>query len=1092
MSRRLDPDELYDRGFKPAEARERLPSWYHGMIQRQEAETILKEQPRVVDGLFLIRKSTRSKGFVLSLVQFGGIAHFEIKHETLDGRDFLTFDTEQAGHVPLFRSLCGVVNYLISKPKHLDVPLTRWVPCTSNPEQPHMARGGIAFNGAVSQTLAGALSDTLAELTEDEDVYGHPAAYAMDHPTVLACKPQFLVLWNTLPTCPLAPNDVITLVRTERDAYTGRTVIVCVDTAQRTHRLLDDCEDIEVVPYKVSGHSGSRSGSVSESQGRPHSTRTASPGPASVAAARSTTATAREAGVGARTAPPPSRPAPTLTTPGSTNQPAVPTHSTSLGSASASTHGLLGGPPSAASLSRTAPPPARPAPKLSTSGLTTLANNTSNSPTAVPSSPHGHLASTRDPDDVLPPPPPPARQESAPELPARPRQQSASASALPSRPGESHARPGPRRASDPTTTRQGRAVGTASKDKTTTTTTTKRAYHQFRLAKSGSEVKPMVVSAAPGTGYYYREVIKEGWLRKLPPMHKLKKSWKSRWFKLCVVISSSESSGPVMLEYYDKETSTKPKGEINLSDATRICPVESGDCRTSVLKKVDPDLLLLIELPNRTYPLQARQKSDVNEWITAFNETLGIDSQGEHLPSARPTPPLHQPLLASFTGKLVLCGQNGQSGYTCTVTIGERVLTVDGDGGRADQHREWRLADMTRFGFVKQLVWFDAVITCDHPGIFCIATPNAEQAHATLEDHIKRMAGTSAVACRRRSVRTHMGWTAIKTPPTLSAGTGSGGSGATTASRQAAPPPLPPPTDTDMVVIFGKTIPMSDLEHGGIAFVTTSHTASKAQPGEVTLVKGASLTILTTKQFLSNGYWLTDLSAPVGCSPRSSSHDSGPTPSLASPPARTQPSSASRYGLIKADCVQLHRHGFSYMDEDSNDDTGPSTPDMIMPGALYAEPDDVDADVKTARPAMEDSRATYLVPMRGPGAGDHASYEVPDSGRGDEAYAVPDSGDEVTSSRPTSHASSSEGNPTTLRESHRMLPIYATSPPPLPPEEHTKYDYENAAAIKDNEQRKRGAKRIIAPPGAHYVNREVMGSQTSMSQPVLFGNMKKK
>jgi hypothetical protein len=41
-------------------------------------------------------------------------------------------------------------------------------------------------------------------------------------------------------------------------------------------------------------------------------------------------------------------------------------------------------------------------------------------------------------------------------------------------------------------------------------------------------------------------VIKEGYLQKLPPLGNMRKGWKMRWFKLVVVISSSESSGPVV------------------------------------------------------------------------------------------------------------------------------------------------------------------------------------------------------------------------------------------------------------------------------------------------------------------------------------------------------------------------------------------------------------------------------------------------------------------------------------------------------------------------------------------------------------------
>jgi hypothetical protein len=56
-----------------------------------------------------------------------------------------------------------------------------------------------------------------------------------------------------------------------------------------------------------------------------------------------------------------------------------------------------------------------------------------------------------------------------------------------------------------------------------------------------------------------------------------------------------------MLEYYDKATAPKPKGEINLANVHKICLVDSGDFRAKVLTKTDQDLLFMIQLPHRTY-----------------------------------------------------------------------------------------------------------------------------------------------------------------------------------------------------------------------------------------------------------------------------------------------------------------------------------------------------------------------------------------------------------------------------------------------------------------------------------------------------------
>jgi hypothetical protein len=51
---------------------------------------------------------------------------------------------------------------------------------------------------------------------------------------------------------------------------------------------------------------------------------------------------------------------------------------------------------------------------------------------------------------------------------------------------------------------------------------------------------------------FYRDVIKEGWLGKLPPLGNTFSGWKRRWFRLVVVLSTLPDSGPVQLEYYSK------------------------------------------------------------------------------------------------------------------------------------------------------------------------------------------------------------------------------------------------------------------------------------------------------------------------------------------------------------------------------------------------------------------------------------------------------------------------------------------------------------------------------------------------------------
>jgi len=833
MAAAMEPDELYNIGFRPPETEnvKRLPSWYHGMISRHDAESLLRRHSDpVVHGLFLVRKSSKDKGFVLSVVQVGEMAHYQIRHEVLDRRDYLTFDTE-TDRGPLFRSLSGVLHYLLNKPNLLPIPLTEWVPCLTSPALPHLGTESIAFKGDISQTLTDALSDTLAEVTGGDDVYEEPAIYAMNNPSALAGQHRFLVLWNTLVGCPLNANDVITMKKTEVDPRSGSKIIVVVDGKGRTHRLPDDCKDIEVVPYKMSTNSIRREREKSRK--------------------------------------------------------------------------VHGGP------------------------------------------------ERRVPEDKgVPAAPPPA-------LPRRP------------------------------TALQATGAKPA------------RGYHHFKPAMSGpAGASRQMSDEIPADGYYYREVIKEGWLQKLPPLGNVSVKWKMRWFKLCVVISSSESFGPVVLEYYDKATAVKPKGEINLGNVTRICPVDPEDCRAKILKKTDPDLLFMIQLPERTYPLQGGAAAEVEDWVKALNETLGLEPSGKRIEPDRPKTRAES---VRFSGKLVLCGQDGRSGFPCIVDVGTETFTVEGTKGDPDQKMTWSFVDLLRFGYVKQLMWVDAAITCDHPGIFCITTPDAEAIHAAVEDRVK-LISDPATLVRNRSLRSNMSWT-LKAML----------DGATAAQ---------PPVNAAHVTVLGKSIPEADLGYGGVTIVTSPYTAKKK--GELSLSVGDSHDVLQTRAFLADGFWVTSL--------------------WAKPSGRRGSVGSRKYGLVKASCVQHHEHGFSDLAEDGDDDLLDGVdPSMYeKPGGMYEKPGGVYQEPGYQEPAGGD--ASYEVPVT-----TESSYERPVPVNGAKGAAAP-------------------------------AVDYATSTPMSAMKKstsHSKFDYENAAAVKEHERKKGLKPKRDVDVDAHYVNREVVKSQKS-------------
>jgi hypothetical protein len=154
------------------------------------------------------------------------------------------------------------------------------------------------------------------------------------------------------------------------------------------------------------------------------------------------------------------------------------------------------------------------------------------------------------------------------------------------------------------------------------------------------------------------------------------------------------------------------------------------------------------------YPLQGGSAAEVAEWVAALNETLGLDHTGKRIEPDRPQTRAES---VRFNGKLVFGGQDGRSGFSCIIDVGTTTLKVEGSGPNGER-LQWNFADMNRFGYVKQLVWFDTAITCDFPGIFCLTTPDAEAIHAAVEDRVKLIADPVALG-RERSLRSNMSWT---------------------------------------------------------------------------------------------------------------------------------------------------------------------------------------------------------------------------------------------------------------------------------------------------------------------------------------------
>lgn len=177
--------------------------------------------------------------------------------------------------------------------------------------------------------------------------------------------------------------------------------------------------------------------------------------------------------------------------------------------------------------------------------------------------------------------------------------------------------------------------------------------------------------------------------------------------------------------------------------------------------------------------------------MSALNETLGLDPTGKRIEPERPQTRAES---VRFNGKLVFGGQDGRSGFSCIIDVGTDTLSVEGTSGNPNENLRWQFGDINRFGYVKQLVWFDAAITCDHPGIFCVTTPDAEAIHAAVEDRVKLISDPASLV-RNRSLRSNMSWT-LK---------------AMLDNATAAQPRLNSTVSHQDVKVLGKLIPGADL-----------------------------------------------------------------------------------------------------------------------------------------------------------------------------------------------------------------------------------------------------------------------------------------
>jgi hypothetical protein len=290
-----------------------------------------------------------------------------------------------------------------------------------------------------------------------------------------------------------------------------------------------------------------------------------------------------------------------------------------------------------------------------------------------------------------------------------------------------------------------------------------------------------------------------------------------------VIVISEESArtGPVVFEYYEKESSTKPKGIIHLCDAARICEVEEVDLQSGgkLLKKVSDTELFKVVTNDRTFPLRAPSSKERDDWVEALNETLGLSTSGA--PKRRSIVPT------------IGDGSTGTFEVSCLTTQNQEILKVGAGGclrisdggmdllataGSMKGAGKWYWTELKSYGYVKQVVWVETGVDARIPGVTCFSSPDAETIWELVSQHMRKLGWESKGGARKFSRRSNMSWDSIMEPIGAGQGANQG-------------PPTAPRGDlliSRTIQLYGKVVHTCELVVAGFGTALTDFTATKA------------------------------------------------------------------------------------------------------------------------------------------------------------------------------------------------------------------------------------------------------------------------
>eukprot|EP00050_Salpingoeca_kvevrii_P011433 m.15338 g.15338 ORF g.15338 m.15338 type:complete len:862 (+) comp3429_c0_seq1:93-2678(+) len=322
---------------------------------------------------------------------------------------------------------------------------------------------------------------------------------------------------------------------------------------------------------------------------------------------------------------------------------------------------------------------------------------------------------------------------------------------------------------------------------------------------------------------FFRDIIMEGYLYKLPPAGNRVQIWRKRYFKVAINIHRVISVGPVMLEYYSRPKDRQAKGIIDLDPVVRISrPNFADELVAKRFKGIDKTLCFEIELPLRTYCIHTDKSADVDRWIMTLKDIMGMTPE-----PSRPPSPMNLGDRREFKGTILNREIKNHDG----ILVCEPMQLILKCPQTSATLKAWSYLDLHLFGFVRQVFWFE-LEEGSGTGIFCFSTPDASSIYRAVDYFLGKSGRTS----RKRDSRRHnMSWSSVQTDSVRTR----------TPSVAAEKGPI---------TLFGKVLSPEDLQPVAIAVALRSYTARS--PREFDMHEGQAFDVSATREFVDEGFWL--------------------------------------------------------------------------------------------------------------------------------------------------------------------------------------------------------------------------------------------